>query len=260
MRLKDWFVPFLVFIATTQAFASGISAHRLPGENYEEASARFHQDTISRGRTGSTPESVQVPLTNLDISSIPALSSTEILLAEFNYIRDTKFIQGAHLQFPRRISWLYPDDGCYVRAEMAANALVRQGAPLPKKIFVFGNLQATTPNAVLGYVQWWYHVAVTYRVGNTAYVFDPAINAKAPLTLKEWNTAVGGDLNRVKYAVCNHDAFDPGSACDETRPYSESTTLREQFGFLDSEWERLLELHRDPYTELRDNPPWTETR
>ncbi|MNJ91133.1 hypothetical protein D3C87_87780 [compost metagenome] len=261
MWLKDWLIPFVLMIVSSRAGAApqGMSPIRHMNESYESASLRVHQRENYGANFGNraTPENVKQPLGNLDIYSIPELPSVEQVNAQFAYIRDTKFIDDSSLKFPRRISWLYPDDGCYVRAELAGTYLKQRGFVVPKKIFVFGNLHANTKNSRYGYVEWWYHVAVTYRVGQTAYVYDPAVNPQNPMTLEEWHRAVGGGgRGNAQYSVCNMETFDPGSACQETRPHATSSTIFEQLGFLESEWDRLIDLRRDPYQELGNNPPW----
>ncbi|HWU42546.1 MAG TPA: hypothetical protein VN132_03875, partial [Bdellovibrio sp.] len=89
-----------------------------------------------------------------------------------------------------------------------------------------------------------------------AYVLDPAINPQHPMKLTEWNQAVGGDQTSVKYAICSNDTFDPDSDCLNPAVMSEAQAEAEQKGFLPDEWDRLLELNRDPTKELGQFPPW----
>lgn len=243
-----------ILIAPIFTEARGLSARRFSQEAYAQASARSHQDSIQD--TIRTPEQVQQPLKNLSLSEIPDVGTMTELIRRFNFVRDTRFLATEDASFPRRLTWLYPDDGCYARAEMASQKLIDQQLTTPKKIFVFGNLTAQTTNAAEGYVHWWYHVAVIYRVGATAYVVDPALNPQKPMTLDSWNKAVGGESTPVKYAICSHDTFDPDADCFEPTQMSEAQAEAEQKGFLQDEWNRLLELHRDPTKELGDSPPW----
>lgn len=94
------------------------------------------------------------------------------------------------------IPFLYPDDGCWVRAHAMCRIFVAQGIE-PAKIWLMGNgswLRVTTvnnPNCKLG---WFYHVAPTLRVrdGKDAtqlYVLDPSL-FDAPVTEKEWTAAM----------------------------------------------------------------------
>jgi hypothetical protein len=199
-----------------------------------------------------------MPLHNLDISSIPEMASYEVLESEFNYVRDTRFIHTSDPGFPRRLTWLYPDDGCYARAEMAKRKLVEHHQVAPKKVFVFGDLMASTPNTADGSITWWYHVAAIYRVGMTAYVFDPSIEPRHPMTLEDWNAAVGGNQNSVQFALCAPNAFDPDSDCNTPKEVAGDTIATAQRSFLSPEWRRLQDLHRDPKKELGEFPPWLE--
>ncbi|MDG0814997.1 protein-glutamine glutaminase family protein [Bdellovibrio svalbardensis] len=241
-------IPFL-------AEARGLSAHRHAGESYQQAAARNYPRHIELvGSRPSTPDRIKKPLQKLDLKEIPDVGSLPDLENQFKYVRDTRFMADSH--FPRRLTWMYPDDGCYARAEMVSQKIIAQHFTEPKKIFVFGNLSAKTTNAPGGSVQWWYHVAVIYRVGQVAYVVDPALNPQKPMTLTEWNKAVGGEQTKVQYAICSHDTFDPDSDCYGPLPMSAAQAEAEQSGFLQDEWDRLLELNRSPEKELGDFPPW----
>ncbi|QDK39507.1 protein-glutamine glutaminase family protein [Bdellovibrio sp. NC01] len=253
-------VLFAISIAPALSVAAGLSAHRYSGESYREASQRNHGDSISDADSveisKTTPERIKKSMEKLNVKELPDAGSLQALTAQFNYVRDTRFLKTEDPNFPRRLTWLFPDDGCYARAEMASQKLIAQKFVEPKKIFVFGDLSAKTDNASSGSVQWWYHVAVIYRVGTTPYVVDPALNPQQPMTLTEWNTAVGGDQTHVEYAICSHDTFDPDGDCTKGRPMSLEQAENEQRGFLQDEWDRLEELHRNPQEELGDNPPW----
>jgi hypothetical protein len=261
-------VTVLVLLFASSVFAHGLSAVRGNGETFEQAYARHN--LISRildvsdenpGETDvlvrSTPMDVKVSLNKLDTSSIPEFSSYEDLENEFKYVRDTRFLKGNSTPaFARRLTWLYPDDGCYARAEMAKRKLVEHKQVAPQKIFVFGDLSAATKNTLNGRVTWWYHVAVVYRVGQTVYVFDPSIEPQHPLTLDDWNLAVGGAQTSVQYSICAAGTFDPTSNCIKPTDETENEVLSEQNSFLRPEWHRLEQLHRDPTKELGDLPPW----
>lgn len=258
----------LVLTALTlsiSALAQGLSAARGTNETYEQAHARnsinyqlMNIEALTEADTylRRTPTDVKVRLERLDTSTIPQLPSYEVLENEFKHVRDTRFLKSKDPQFPRRLTWLFPDDGCYARAEMAKIKLIEHKQIAPKKIFVFGNLTASTKNTFSGRVQWWYHVAATYRVDTTVYVFDPSIEPERPLTLDEWNFAVGGAQTSVHYAVCAADTFDPNSNCEHPVPTSLSNVVSEQSDFLIPEWERLEHLRRDPSKELGEFPPW----
>ena len=253
--MKALFSFILAFALSTSAFAdAGISSIRLQGEDHVRAAERANNRTSSYS---STPQRISKRLRELDITPIPDVGSYPDLENQFKYVRDIRFIEDKRKNSLRRLTWLYPDDGCYARAEMAKHLLEENNFVEPKKIFVFGNLRAATKNAPGGFVEWWYHVAVIYRIDKTAYVFDPAINPARPLTLAEWNSAIGGgSSDRLQYAICDHNTFDPNQDCLSPQAKSKDFALDEQRMFLFPEWQRLLQLRRNPEKELGDFPPW----
>lgn len=254
----------LLLSFSVSALAFDLSATRRPGENYEAARNRSFfrislQDPPPSVNTPSptqSAEAVKRPLEELNIQEIPDVISYSELQKHFFYIRDTRFLSTEKPDFPRRLTWLYPDDGCFARAEVAKLELVSQRFLPPRKIFVFGDLISRSPNSPKGHVQWWYHVAVTYRVGSNVYVFDPAIEPKRPLLVSEWNTRVGGDFSRVQYSVCDPGTYDPSFDCFAPTPLTPEQAYEKQKYFLNHEWTRILELHRDPEKELGSFPPW----
>ncbi len=237
---------------------AGLSAHRYANESFQSAKARSRGNSLfsdlQSNVAGASPESLSRPMNQLQISEIPEISSYQELVSQFQFIRDSYFVKAGYT--PRRLTWLYPDDGCYARAELAAEHLISNQAVVPKKVFAFGDLHAATNNSPNGWVEWWYHVAVVYRVNNTAYVLDPALNPHEPMTLSQWGEAIGGGKTSVNYTICSKDAFDPDSACIQPPKVDEEMAENEQEVFLPEEWNRILELGRDPEKELGNQPPW----
>jgi hypothetical protein len=245
----------LTFVSFANA---GVSAVRHEGENFESARVRSVNAVQIESKLPliQTPYDVRKSLSRLDISTIPEVASLEELTAQFVYIRDTRFMPSRMENFPRRMTWLYPDDGCFARAELVADFLVLQNFVAPKKVFGFGDLRAATNNSPYGSVSWWYHVAAIYRVGDTPYVMDPALMPERPMTLQEWNTAIGGNSTKVQYAICATNTFDPDYDCANPQPMTINHAQAEQAAYFNAEWNRLLQLKRNPEQELGDNPPW----
>lgn len=194
------------------------------------------------------------PFSELDTTLIPRWADSQALQQSFEYIRDIQFIQDFSYDIEwRRSTWLFPDDGCYARAALAAEHL-QQSSLSSAKIFVFGNLKAETVNSHDGFVEWWFHVAPIVFVGSELYVLDPALNPKSPLLVREWLEKMG-DINNMNVSICTATAYEPYSACkvlsDASLPAKE-----DQKEFLDDEWERLLSLGRNPLDELGHQPPW----
>lgn len=258
MRIHIFFIIASLTLCWGSAQARGVSAYRYASESYDKAARRSSKlKKYEPEHLGfSSPQDVKAPLSELDTLKIPRIASVQALESEFKYIRDNRFLKTEDPEFLRRITWLYPDDGCYARAEMVTQLLEKHKFPSPKKLFVFGELQATTRNSPRGVVHWWYHVAVTYRVNDQIYILDPALNSSNIMTLSEWNHAVGGDDTYVEYAICSAETFDTDYDCTHPKKISRESAEREQRTFLGEEWERLKDLGRDPFRELGEHPPW----
>lgn len=179
--------------------------------------------------------------------------------ASFEFARDEKPHTDEELR-SRRATWLYPDDGCFVRAAVATYFIDQISNVKPMKIFAFDTLTAKTPNSPDGQVQWWYHVAPITKVVDavtmkeTFYVYDPALQPKAPMEVTAWLQAMNAPNAEV--AICASDSYDPDSDCDRGDADAVGRAQNEASWFLPSEWWRLKELGRDPEAELFAKPPW----
>ncbi|MGZ3770296.1 MAG: protein-glutamine glutaminase family protein [Bdellovibrio sp.] len=265
--MKFLMMTLFLLSASLVSLAKGLSPRRFPNESFESARRRSYfisnvyrssRKTFPVDVTKSvvSPEDAQKSLNDLNVNEIADIGSYADLETEFKFIRDSRFINTEDPKFPRRITWLYPDDGCYARAEYAKIQALRRHFAEPKKIFVFGDLFALTPNTSSGEVSWWYHVALTYRVGQDVYIFDPSLETHHPLTLNEWNKLIGGTQTTLQYSICSADTYDPTSDCFKPVPETVESTTDVQKSFLGSEWDRLIELNRNPLKELGDSPPW----
>lgn len=187
-------------------------------------------------------------------SLVPMIAESEIQTS-FESVRDDRPFHDEELR-ARRATWLYPDDGCFVRAVIADKVLREKFAVSQSaKIYAFGNLRVQTKNSPSGEVEWWYHVAAITKVqtptGEEAYVYDPAMNSAQPMPVKEWLASMS-DQN-LEIAICSGASYDPYSICEADSgdlSASVSRAHRESSWFLPSEWERVEELGRDPHQEL----------
>ncbi len=256
--MKRLILPIIIF-GFSLAEARGLSPLRQVGESFIDARIRASAksiETLYSFSQSATPLAFAGPLEDLKTDQIPEVSAARDLEREFKYVRDTRFIQSQRPNFPRRITWLFPDDGCYARAEVAAIKLAEHPFLAPKKIFAFGDLSVQTPNSPSGSVTWWYHVAVAYRSGPSVFVFDPALEPRHPLTLEEWNQRLGGTQAQITYAICAARTFDPDADCEQPTVTSDPDVEEEQKGYFKVEWVRVQKLNRDPEKELGDKPPW----
>ncbi len=255
--MKNWNLFIFIVFLSTGGFAHALSAHRKPGQSYSELRPRHLLDwSGGQDAPSQPPESLQVPLEKLDLSKVPALTDENVLQEAFSYIRDTRFITPSDNPFQRRITWLYPDDGCFARAELMAQYLVDHNLPPPAKVFVFGDLQVKTPNSPMGYATWWYHVATAYRTPTGVLIFDPSVEPKNPLPFTVWASQIGAVNGSAGFAICSSHTFDPDADCLAPETITRERALNEQTAFLDPEWERLQSMGRNPQEELGDKPPW----
>ncbi len=242
------------------ALAGGVSAVRYPQESFQHALTRHALEsgvTIQVRPYGQSALDHAAGLDKMDFSQAPDVGSIERLNQIFLFVRDSKFVQG--LPGPlseRRLSWLYPDDGCYIRAELALDFTEQAGLPVPLKFFSFGDLAVKTFNHPEGVVRWWYHVVPLYRVGNQAYVLDPAIDPTGPMTVENWKKSQEADSSVDRFSVCSSHTVGPYDHCTQPRVESLPMALEEQKDLLQPEWDRLIDLDRNPESELGNTPPW----
>ncbi len=97
---------------------------------------------------------------------IPEFSSIENMQFAFTAVRDRKHLHWLRMpESTRRVTYLYPTDGCFMRAAlMNKNLKANRIKPLPK-IYAFGNLNVKTRYAKSGNAVWYFHVALVARVG-----------------------------------------------------------------------------------------------
>ncbi|UCC31691.1 MAG: hypothetical protein JSU86_05305 [Phycisphaerales bacterium] len=91
------------------------------------------------------------------------------------------------------IPFLYPDDGCWGRAHEMCRLMIADGAS-PKKVWIYGSLNAPTQNHPNCAVGWAWHVAPTLAVstgsGSQDYVIDPSL-CDGPVTKPQWKGKQG---------------------------------------------------------------------
>jgi len=235
------------------------SAIRLPGEDYQKAFQRY-RNGIKASRSllpATSAVGEAVSYAKLDYKSASTVLSPQDAVAVFQKGRDTRFLTTpAQPLFPRRSSWLYPDDGCWARAALFSENMETWNYPRAFKIFAFGNLDVKTANSSQGHVSWWYHVVPGAVVNGHVTVFDPAIEPKNPVTLEEWLLKMVPDLASVRVSICSPKTYTPSSDCQAPLDTEENRAVADQTNYLYAEWQRLLSLKRDPTKELGDSPPW----
>lgn len=237
----------------TLIFLSGfVSAHRDPNKSYLEYANQLKSKSQQQAKT---PLDVEQVYSSAILPHATEWSDSQTTLARFKSIRDERFLENPS-GFMRRSSWLYPDDGCFDRAALAIMNSSKWNFPVPKKVFVFGNLTVKTQNAPGGEVTWWYHVAPLVEVNGTKLVLDPAIEPSHPLALPDWLATMSSDPGSLNISVCESGTYSPDDDCAKVTDGVEDVAARDQLYYLNDEWNRLVELGRHPEQELGDTPPW----
>jgi hypothetical protein len=249
----------LTAVETSQA-AMIESAYRPPEESFAAAANRWADVYSSATRDPRSVFNQSRPYIRvLDTSSIPVWSKgLDTLQEAFEFARDARVYYDPLLpEFPRRTTWLYPQDGCFIRAEHVANTFQKAGHVLPAKVFAFGRLQLKTPFARGGSASWWYHVAAAVQVDGKAYVLDPSVEPSGPIQLDEWlKRFAPKDARTLRVSFCDHNAYGPQSRCTGGPERDERRSLETQSYYLPLEWETVNSLGYKPLDILGDLPPW----
>jgi len=269
----------LLLLLSSQAFAkTAPSQRRLPNESYEQAAKRFYMQ-LHLADEQQQPDDVystSVPMKDVDDEfkkRLPEFASLDLFEEVFVWSRDLRFIDDPEFEnFPRRISWLYPDDGCFARAQLAQKKISEhfQRSQLGK-VFIFGNLNVKTKNAPDGEVSWWYHVVPGARIEDEIWVLDAAIDPKNPLLLEDWiatmihtqkinQTEPQPEPQQFSVNFCKDESYSPSDSCLKPDKMSMEDAIDNQLGYLRYERDRLLELKRNPDEELGDYPPWSKQK
>lgn len=253
------------FCAPPQGFAragaSNINSQvRYEGEDYLDAMKRSRaaKDLLPPGAKSAL--GAAAPYSLADLSGVPEVDNFGTLMKSFTEVRDARFLLSPDRPgFLRRLTWLYPDEGCFARAAMMGKKLEEWNYVRPRKVFAFGNLRVKTPNSPAGSVNWWYHVVPVVSVNKELYVYDPAIDPGRPMPLRDWVSSMvepGTDLDAVKVSVCTPYTYGPYNNCFESQPVLDILAETDQKDYLKPEWNRVKGMGRDPERLLGDAPPW----
>jgi hypothetical protein len=255
-----------------------IKAHRELHQNwktYLQKDLKLNNVTYTRGQNilnSSIDWQDQAARYEL-LNTVTAWPNYKVIQANFEKIRDLRYFQDDNKPaFARRISWLYPDDGCWTRA----SAMIRDffgsfnnpvnGYPRPSKVFAFGDLCANTDNSSSKRVSWWYHTAPIVKDAETnqTYVLDPSVNPYQPMTMENWaaaiasnsNACAGSLSNLYDFNICNGYGSSPYSTCVSKEDEDETSSMLIQPEYQLAESKRQIELGRDVEKVLGDLPPW----
>ena len=151
-------VPLKTYFETCDAQAA--AARSRSGQLALSSTTVFQDRTTVAGRT---------------FTGVPTWTDADIL-SQFPLTRDNRYMTvSSNPGFQRRISWMYPADGCFSRAEQVDVQAANAGKVRPYKLFAFGALHVTTSNDPKGYVDWgWHTVPVVKNSAGEPIVFDAA--------------------------------------------------------------------------------------
>lgn len=257
------FCVSLLLVGSFSFARTAPSAHRPDQESWVVSKQKFQLLKALQFKTERAKDSAMdssVAYDKVDLNQIPEFQkSADEIQKIFEDIRNVRFLEDPDVtQFPRRISWLYPMDGCFIRAEWVAH-LLRKADPTVQfsRVFIFGNLKVKTKNSSSGSVSWWYHVAVIIRHQGKAFVFDPSLEVARPLELSDWvKLQVPNPSKDAELAICTGATYSPSDDCDSKNLLSEKEAADDISDYLSYERSNLERLKRDPQVELGNNPPW----
>ncbi len=245
--------------------------------------------SVSGVLPGASVSGTSVLKGDLDFTGVPVWTDAEIW-AVFEATRDARELDDnyspapAPTYNPRRISWLYPNDGCFARAQQVIGLADDDGftgARAPYKLWAFDKLgalrlQVDTDNSatgVGGHVNWnWHVVPLVQNTAGDYIVMDAALNPCGPLDWEDWLGLMVLDAEMFddpttdfEVSISDGYAYLPGyepfgdPSSPDVRGYSEAdeegTTT--SWGYLNLEWERQIdELTRNADDRFGDNPDW----
>lgn len=231
---------------------SGLSPLRPSATSYQEMAR--HHEIFSQfdAQRNATVYMLRSEYASVDWTRVPEIGAAD-LTRLFKEVRDKRFLTDGKGR-ARRLTWLFPDNGCFARAELMNEEAGRLGLVKPAKIFAFGNLQVRSDFHPDGLVTWWYHVAPVVRVANAVYVLDPALDPLNPLPVARWVQLMNSS---VEVSICSSHAYDPDSLCEHKAGSQAQRAQQDENYFMIEEWNRVLDLGRNPEYDLGDYPPWS---
>ena len=228
--------------------------------------------------SGGPVASNAVLMSNVDFTGVPQWTDEQIM-AQFTATRDLRYMYDGGVPVPdeeRRISWLYPDDGCFARAEQVVGLVDDAGLEKPYKLWAFDlrwslRLHVDTDNDPDGYVDWnWHVVPLVKNSAGEPVVLDAALSPCEPLPWQDWLALMVDDVNKFdddsedfKVAVSDYNAYLPNDDVLDNVPghavHRPESLDDEELYYLGAEWYRqVTELSRNADEMFGDNPVWLD--
>lgn len=209
-----------------------------------------------------------VPYLSLELSSLPQrppeYGPVEGFQDAFEARRDERFLDDPdprHGDFSRRMTWLYPPQGCYARALLMGQGLEAMGLERPLTLFIFplnpGEwLHLETPWSSTGFVEWGFHVVPVVLSDGALTVLDPAIDPSGPMPIEDWILTMLPSVADARVAICGEYALLPDSSCWSSPASNDARVYYDEQPLMIKEWNLLERLGYSPEALLGDTPPW----
>lgn len=235
---------------------------------FETCNAQAAKGRAESGFVATAAGSVydnRTTVANLNFADVPTWSDADIL-AQFPLTRDKRYMTvSSNPSFQRRISWMYPDDGCFARAEQFNVQVAQAGKTKAYKLFAMGDLRVYTDNSPDGVVYWgWHVVPVVKNSAGEPIVFDAALSPCKPLPWKTWLLMMASSLSHYDDLAAGHgvglgdpNAYYPISLAQGEPSHAQESLTHQTQTYLPAEWDRQLALGRNPNVVLGSTPPWS---
>jgi hypothetical protein len=151
---------------------------------------RLITEVVLEGVDGSDPRGARVDTCEIDRSRLTKIWPNE---ADDVFAMARGMTCPLPTAAPACVPFIFPDDGCWVRAHALTSWLRQVRRIEPGKAWIYGHLQLRTPNHPRCVVTWAFHVAPVVRVGNgydDLLVIDPSVSARA-VPVADWKAALG---------------------------------------------------------------------
>ena len=141
------FLTVFLFFGTSSVFAiNAPSAFRPVDQSWVVSKQKFEFQELLKFKISSRSKSAldsKVNYDQVDINQIPEFAQSHDEIQKlFEDIRNIRFLDDPDVNnFSRRITWLYPMDGCFARAEHVSHLIKKYDSHLEfSRIFIFGDL------------------------------------------------------------------------------------------------------------------------
>lgn len=195
----------------------------------------------------------------LSTEDLVQVDKWEQLQSMFESARDRRNLRWLQMpKFPRRTTFLYPQDGCFLRAALMNRSLKAYSHVPLHKIYVFGNLMTKSIYDSDGEIYWYFHVALAVNFQNEVYVIDPSLDHYGPISLGKWLSKMDVSKETAEIRICDSNSYTPYDRCVGGHGILEEKQSADHLQYyLAEEWNNLFYLGFRPEILLDNRPPWS---